>query len=168
MHFGAVSCSLSIGVCKYNINIKFSFITYTSTTLLLKYHKSYIHNYRWMRSSTSRSWYLGEVLSSLLLVTCTYACGSVCVCAWLWVQCFVMRASQLINSKQLIPSWEPASCAATKEFPNILWNPKVHYHVHSNPPLVPNRRQINPVHSTPSYVPKIYFNIIHTPTSRSF
>jgi hypothetical protein len=25
------------------------------------------------------------------------------------------------------PSWEAASCVATREFSNILWNPRVHY-----------------------------------------
>jgi hypothetical protein len=58
-------------------------------------------------------------------------------------------------------SWKAASCTAIQELSSFLWNPKVHYHVHKSPPLVPILSQISQVHSTPSCLSKIHFNIVN-------
>jgi hypothetical protein len=65
-------------------------------------------------------------------------------------------------------SWETASCAATQEFPNILWNPKVYYRVHKSPPLFTILIQINQFYTTPSCLSKILFYTKHPTKVRIF
>jgi hypothetical protein len=62
---------------------------------------------------------------------------------------------------ELSPSWEAASCEATREFHKSIWNSKIYYRVHKSPPLAPLLNQINPVHITPSYLRSILILSTH-------
>jgi hypothetical protein len=65
------------------------------------------------------------------------------------------------------PSREASSCVTAQEFPNILWNTKIHFRVHKNSPTVPVLTKFNLIHATPSYLSKIHLNNIHTLASSS-
>jgi hypothetical protein len=63
----------------------------------------------------------------------------------------------LTDSMEQSPFWETYSHSASQKTHQVLWNPKVYYHVHKSLPLVPILSQILPVHTSP-----IYFSMIHS------
>jgi len=64
------------------------------------------------------------------------------------------------------PSWEANSHSASQEIPCLLWNPKIHCHVHRSTSLV-RISQMNPVRAFPPHFPKILSNIILPSNPRS-
>jgi hypothetical protein len=69
------------------------------------------------------------------------------------------------NCMEPRPPWEATSRLPTQKFLKIIWHPNVHYRARKRPPLVPNLRQMNLVHSTPFYFCMMYINIILLPRS---
>jgi hypothetical protein len=68
----------------------------------------------------------------------------------------------LITSVMVLsPSSEAAKCAATQELPSIVWKPKIQYHVHESPPLIPILSQINPIHTITFYLRSILILSTH-------
>ena len=58
------------------------------------------------------------------------------------------------------PSGEATLFSASQEIPCILWNLKVHYHIHKFPPPVPILNRIDSAHPPTSHFLKIHCNII--------
>jgi hypothetical protein len=64
--------------------------------------------------------------------------------------------------------WKADCHSACQKYP-FLWNPQVHYRVHTSLPLYPIPSQPNPVRPIDPYFPKVNLNVILplTPTSSS-
>jgi hypothetical protein len=75
---------------------------------------------------------------------------------YVWSVCFILT--------ELSPSWGAINWASTQDLPSTSWNPKVQYRIHNSPPLVPILSPINSMHTIPSYLSEIHFDIVHPPT----
>jgi hypothetical protein len=78
-----------------------------------------------------------------------------------------------LDSVNLLTPWSRAllemlifPLRASIEISRLLWNRKVHHRGHYSSAPVPILRQINPIHTTETYYPKVNFNIILPSTPR--
>jgi hypothetical protein len=102
--------------------------------------------------SDSCSFKLEICFAMLCAATWYQNCWSISLVILLWISTWYSSILSL--------SWQVASQSATQEFPNISWNPKVHYRVHKSLSFVPILTHISTAYTAPFYPPKTHLNII--------
>ena len=73
---------------------------------------------------------------------------------------FIMRSSTLAylltylltHSTEQSTSWEANRFSTSQENTRIVWNLKIHNHIHNSPPSVPILSQLDPVHTPTSWI----------------
>ena len=78
----------------------------------------------WYFQETSHHWII--TFTNDVLAVCTHETHITYLLTYL-----------LSYSMEQSQSWEANQFSASQEFPHILWNPKVHYHIHKCLPPVP-------------------------------
>jgi predicted PurR-regulated permease PerM len=120
------------------------FLTYFLTYLLMYVLTYFITYLRTYVLSYLLAYVLTFLLTYLLMYVLTYVLN-------------YLLTYLLTYSVEQSPSWQVERFSARQE---ILWNPKVHYHIHKSPPPVPILSQLDTEHTPTSHFLQMHLNII--------
>jgi hypothetical protein len=91
-------------------------------------------------------------------------CSKKTISIYAYYNCSVPELSNCMDPGY---SWEASSFPVSQRISCILWNPKIFYIFHKIKTLVPVLIQVSVIHSFPSCLLKIIFNIFFPSTRRS-